>query len=125
VAEAAVILHVKESWLERQAAARKIPFTMLGGSYRFTVAHLAEIVRINEKRPVIVSAPETAEGKARKSPASGTVTTLRARPRPDGPQRKRTGEVERWHGLRNAVTYGETRTAGHRIAGDLRFQRSG
>ena len=42
--EAAVILRVKPSWLERQAAARKIPFTMLGGSYRFTADHLAAIV---------------------------------------------------------------------------------
>ena len=38
--EAAAILRVKPSWLERQAAARKIPFTMLGGSYRFTSDHL-------------------------------------------------------------------------------------
>jgi hypothetical protein len=30
--------------LERQAAARKIPFTMLGGAYRFTADHLAAIV---------------------------------------------------------------------------------
>jgi hypothetical protein len=91
VAEAAVILHVKESWLERQAAARKIPFTMLSGSYRFTATHLAEIVRINEKRPVIVvTDPEGAGGKPRKSPVSGTVTALRPRPRPDGPRRKRT-----------------------------------
>ena len=37
--EAAKILKVKESWLERQAAARKIPFTMLGGAYRFTDGH--------------------------------------------------------------------------------------
>ena len=42
--EAAAILRVKPSWLERQAAARKIPFTMLGGSYRFTADHLAAIV---------------------------------------------------------------------------------
>ena len=35
-AEAAYILRVKQSWLERQAAARKIPFTMLGGAYKFT-----------------------------------------------------------------------------------------
>ena len=50
--EAAVILRVKPSWLERQAAARKIPFTMLGGSYRFTAEHLAAIVRQYEQRPV-------------------------------------------------------------------------
>jgi len=43
--EAAVILRVKPSWLERQAAARRIPFAMLGGSYRFTAEHLSAIVR--------------------------------------------------------------------------------
>lgn len=46
--EAADILRVRTSWLERQAAARKIPFTLLGGCYRFTSAHLNEIVRIFE-----------------------------------------------------------------------------
>jgi hypothetical protein len=45
--EAAAILRVRKSWLERQAAARKIPFTMLG-AYRFTSGHLAAIVRIHE-----------------------------------------------------------------------------
>ena len=30
--EAATIQRVKKSWLERQAAARKIPFTRLGGA---------------------------------------------------------------------------------------------
>ena len=50
-AEAAKILRVKQSWLERQAAARKIPFTMLGGAYRFTDGHLAAIVQMHEKMP--------------------------------------------------------------------------
>ena len=49
--EAATILRVKPSWLERQAAARKIPFTMLGGSYRFTADHLTAIVAQHENRP--------------------------------------------------------------------------
>ena len=47
--EAAKILKVKKSWLERQAAARRIPFTMLGGAYRFTDRHLAAIVQIYER----------------------------------------------------------------------------
>lgn len=51
--EAALLLRVKQSWLERQAAARKIPFSMLGGSYRFTDKHLAEIVRMNEVTPAL------------------------------------------------------------------------
>lgn len=80
-AEAAVILRVKESWLERQAQLRKIPFTLLGGSYRFTAEHLNEIVRLNEKLP---SADDTAPVKrGRKSRgASGNaenVTLLKPR----------------------------------------------
>ena len=58
--EAAAILRVKPSWLERQAAARKIPFTMLGGAYRFTAEHLAEIIRLNEQVP---SAPADVESE--------------------------------------------------------------
>jgi hypothetical protein len=49
--EAAEILRVKKSWLERQAAARKIPFTMLDGAYRFTVVHLVAIVQMHEQAP--------------------------------------------------------------------------
>lgn len=47
--EAAEILRVKVSWLERRASERRIPFTLLGGAYRFTPDHLAEIIRLNEK----------------------------------------------------------------------------
>lgn len=47
--EAAEILRVKVSWLERRAAARQIPFSLLGGAYRFTPEHLAEIVRLSEQ----------------------------------------------------------------------------
>jgi len=62
--EAARLLKVKQSWLERQAAARKVPFAMLGGSYRFTDEHLAEIVRINEVTPA-----QPADRAQRQSPA--------------------------------------------------------
>jgi len=82
--EAAAILRVKPSWLERQAAARKIPFTMLGGSYRFTADHLAPIVSQHENQPA-QTAYLTSEPRPRKpreaahwddSPAGA----LRARP---------------------------------------------
>jgi hypothetical protein len=87
--EAAAILHVKPSWLQRRAAARKIPFTMLGGAYHFTAEHIAEIVRINEKLPA-AGEPKRAQRKTQDRQASETVTMLRPRPRPDGPRRKRT-----------------------------------
>jgi hypothetical protein len=88
--EAAVILRVKPGWLQRRAAARKIPFTMLGGAYHFTAGHIVEIVRINEKLPVAAKEPRAARRKTQKRQADETVTMLRPRPRPDGPRRKRT-----------------------------------
>jgi excisionase family DNA binding protein len=89
--EAARLLKVKQSWLERQAAARKIPFSMLGGSYRFSDRHLAEIIRLNEVAPVPPardypgSAGSRRAGRLRAEPA-GTVAPLRPRPR-SGPRR--------------------------------------
>jgi excisionase family DNA binding protein len=88
-AEAATILRVKKSWLERQAAARKIPFTMLGGCYRFAPAHLAEIVRLNEQLPAWqATSPRTGHRQSRTAiPSAGDQPApLRARPR-RGPRR--------------------------------------
>lgn len=94
-AEAAEILRVRPSWLERQAAARKIPFTMLGGAYRFTPDHLAAIVAMHENPP---APPGQSRGaRSRRSadhrPAQATgqhIAPLRARPssgpRPAGRQ---------------------------------------
>ena len=62
--EAAAILRVKPSWLERQAAARKIPFTMLGGSYRFTADHLAAIVGLHENRHTAARPPARSRARA-------------------------------------------------------------
>jgi excisionase family DNA binding protein len=70
--QAAEKLRVKPSWLERQASQRKIPFTMLGGSYHFTESHLSEIVRMFEVSPA-ASVPEPTE-----------LSAMRARRRPDG-----------------------------------------
>ncbi len=88
--EAAAILRVKPSWLERQAAARKIPFTMLGGAYHFTAEHVAEIVRINEKLPAAIREPRAVRRNTQDRQVNDAVTMLRPRPRPDGPRRKRT-----------------------------------
>jgi len=89
--EAAAILRFKKSWPERKAATRKIPFTMLGGAYCFTPAHLATVVRIHEKPPT--AEPETrgreariGRPRARQHPEPQTVTPPRARPR-TGPRR--------------------------------------
>lgn len=84
--EAASLLKVKQSWLERQAASRKIPFAILGGSYRFSDRHIAEIVRINEVAPDRAgrNAPRAAR-TPRIAPdgavLAGASTPLRPRPR--------------------------------------------
>ena len=89
--EAAEILRVKKSWLERQAAARKIPFTMLGRSYRFTSAHLSAIVRMHEQAPAPSEWTGDSDTRSRRLSAEPRVTDsgsppLRSRPR-NGPRR--------------------------------------
>ena len=87
--EAAAILQVKKSWLDRQAAARKIPFTMLGRSYRFTSTQLDVIVRMHEVAPAPAAAPRGRSPRpvSRRPPAPGrSLAPLRPRPR-NGPRR--------------------------------------
>ena len=89
--EAAEILRVKKSWLERQAAARKIPFTMLGRSYRFTSAHLCAIVRMYEQAPAPSEWTRDSYTRSRRLSAHSRVTdrgspSLRPRPR-NGPRK--------------------------------------
>lgn len=45
VAEAAVILKVRESWLRTKASARLIPCTFVGKHLRFSDEDIAEIMR--------------------------------------------------------------------------------
>ncbi|HEX6351712.1 helix-turn-helix domain-containing protein [Actinophytocola sp.] len=84
--EAAEILRVKVSWLERRAAARQIPFSLLGGAYRFTPEHLAEIVRLSEQGGTATAPPPRSERRGRRrretsrQPSDGFVP-LRPRPR--------------------------------------------
>jgi len=82
--EAAAMLRVKPSWLERQAAARTIPFTMLGGSYRFTAEHLAAIVAQHENQPAPPSpvGTEPHAHKPRETSRRGDSPAPALRPRP-------------------------------------------
>jgi excisionase family DNA binding protein len=87
--EAADLLRVRTSWLERQAAARRIPFTMLGGSYRFSDDHLAQIIRMFEKvpgadlpHPARRRHPTTPQDRPAGAPgAADRLGALRPRPR--------------------------------------------
>ncbi len=85
-AEAAEILRVKQSWLEHQAAARKIPFTMLGGAYKFTADHLAAIVQMHEKMPSPSGSGRDGRSRSQRirkpvQAAGSGVAPLRPRPR--------------------------------------------
>jgi hypothetical protein len=87
--EAAVILRVKPSWLERQAALRKIPFTMLGGSYHFTSDHLIAIIRQFERRPTAEIIEDSERPITRRSTAKRVLTDIQSaplRPRPRPPR---------------------------------------
>ena len=90
--DAAGILRVKKSWLERQAAARKIPFTVLGGSYRFTSAHLEEIVRLYERSPgpqVECTGRGSRTRRQKTHAREGATQVFPLRPRPQhGPPRQ-------------------------------------
>lgn len=63
--EAAAVLKCKASWLKEQARRRQIPFTMIGGSYHFTAAHVAEIAAIFEVRPRTETGPRPHPSRAR------------------------------------------------------------
>jgi hypothetical protein len=82
--EAALILRVKPRWLKRQAAARKVPFTMLAGSYRFSARHLDEIARMHEKAPESAGSSELFRQRPRRygavGAANGSDAPLRSRP---------------------------------------------
>lgn len=90
--EAAAILKCSADWLKRRAAARKIPFTMLGGSYRFNNVHLNEIIRLNEHLPADRTAQPKLErsrraARAARQQADGAEVT-QLRPRPASARRK-------------------------------------
>jgi excisionase family DNA binding protein len=49
--EVAEMLRCSAWWVKEQARKRRIPFCWIGGGYRFTAEHLAEIARLFEVRP--------------------------------------------------------------------------
>jgi len=74
--EVAVMLGISQWWIKEQARHGRIPYTWLGGSYRFTTEHIAEIVRLFEVRP---TEPTTTAAVVRLTPRSTTA------PRDSGP----------------------------------------
>ncbi|GHG60535.1 helix-turn-helix domain-containing protein [Streptomyces griseocarneus] len=91
-ADVAKALGCSEWWVKEQARQRRIPFTRVGGAYRFTAEHYAEIVTVFEERPVwrLESVPrEPAIPPARRD---AKVPAIQLRPKP--PRRaKRSGSA--------------------------------
>jgi hypothetical protein len=81
LAEAAVLLRCKASWLQEQARRNRIPYVKLSGSYHFSDEHLAEVIRVLETRPRQPAPPRvTRSTPALPAPAPGREqATLRAR----------------------------------------------
>jgi excisionase family DNA binding protein len=52
-------------WVREQCRRRRIPFTRVGGAYRFTAEHVSEIVRIFEERPE--QSPDRTAGSSMRS----------------------------------------------------------
>ena len=88
--EAAAILKCTASWLKEQARRRKIPFTKIGGSYRWTSAHLEEIIRLGEHQPEPQFPPRPYARRPPEMPAADDVPLLQART-PRGPRKKPSG----------------------------------
>jgi excisionase family DNA binding protein len=77
--EVAKALKCSEWWVKEQARRRRIPFTWIGGSYRFTVEHLEEIVRVFEHHPTPAPGQEApAERHTRRSRSTGPLRVLSA-----------------------------------------------
>ncbi|MFF4650916.1 helix-turn-helix domain-containing protein [Streptomyces sp. NPDC001380] len=90
-AQVAEILGCSEWWVKEQARRRRIPFSRIGGGYRFTADHLAEIIRIFEERPAAAAGHGGDVLPGTRSPqraprSAAPVVRLTARP----PRRART-----------------------------------
>jgi hypothetical protein len=83
--EAARILRCKASWLREKARRREIPFTLIGGAYRWTDVHLAEIIRLGE----VDVTPSVQVQRRRTAATAESTPLLRARP----PRKARSPEV--------------------------------
>lgn len=80
-ADVAKILRCSEWWVKEQARKGRIPFSWIGGSYRFTNEHVAEIVRLFERRPASAAPPrrETPAPRSGRSERTEPALQLKAR----------------------------------------------
>jgi Helix-turn-helix domain len=84
--EVAAILQCSEWWVKEQARNKRIPYSWIAGSYRFTAQHIEDIVLLFERRPTADKADTGAQHTRRsRTTADSQVIQLRAR----RPQRAR------------------------------------
>lgn len=86
--EIATAIGCSEWWVKEQARRRRIPYTRLGGSYRFTADHLDEIIRLFEERPERTTRQRAAAVRRYKGAPQGVQfpeSALRLRARPPRP----------------------------------------
>ncbi|MFF3154782.1 DNA-binding protein [Streptomyces sp. NPDC057910] len=82
----ATVLGCSAWWVKDRARRRLIPFTRVGRAYRFSEAHLAEIIRMHEEGPDRGSQPTRTTTPAASSAARQRVAVappavrLKARP---------------------------------------------
>ena len=79
--EVAKILRCSEWWVKEQARKGRIPFSWIGGSYRFTNEHIAEMVRLFERRPATAAPPrrDTPTPRRSRSRSAEPAIQLKAR----------------------------------------------
>lgn len=80
--EVAKRLRCSEWWVKEQARKRRIPYSWIGGSYRFTEEHIKEIIRIFHVEPIQPTdrpAARIVTPVVERSTSVATVTPLRAR----------------------------------------------
>lgn len=80
-------LQCTASWLKEMARQRRIPFSMVGGQYRFSSAHIEEIIRLFEQKPHAERLPTM---RRRTDAASSDAPALKAR----RPRRTRSSDSE-------------------------------
>jgi hypothetical protein len=92
--EVAEAIRCSEWWVKEQARRRRIPFVRVAGAYRFTAAHVTDIVRLLEEQPDEGSSAPAPHALPRRRRAQAVDTTaavpLVARPPRRKPRAVRT-----------------------------------
>ncbi|MEU7875142.1 helix-turn-helix domain-containing protein [Dactylosporangium sp. NPDC049140] len=93
-AEAAEMLRCSAWWLKKEARDGRAPHTRTGGAYKFTVEHIAAIIRLREVSASVTgpAVPPVAPVRRAAPGVPDTVPLLRAR-RPRRARRDMPGSV--------------------------------